>query len=169
MSNKRPFLKQKLSLYFDENITDPVVNYFQSAPAWKKKVRVTSARALRMDGRPDRFQYDFCKNNNYTLITLDLDFDDDKRYPFTFGKMTGIIMIKASSADVARIVDILGRALIFVTGLPLPRAFLTETKFVAGRDGVMMRGRDASTKEIKTLHVVAGATLKREIREFFSF
>jgi hypothetical protein len=96
-----------------------------------------SARELGLGGRSDRFQYEYCLRYNYALETLDLDidFDNDKVYPFTFGRMPGIIMIKASSDDVSRIIDILSRALSFVTYLPLPRVFLAETKFVAGATG----------------------------------
>jgi len=169
MLAKRPFLKQKVSLFFDENIPDRVVGHFRLAPAWGKKIKIATAKELGLNGRSDRFHYDYCQKHKHTLVTLDLDFDNDKEYPFRNGKMAGIIMIKASSADVARIVDILSRALTFITWLPLPRAFLAETKFVAGRDGVTMRGRDADTNEIKSIYVVAGVTSTKEIRDFFSF
>ena len=32
-----------------------------------------------------------------------------------------------------------------------------------------MRGRDARTKEIKSLHLVAGQTKMGEVREYFSY
>jgi len=169
MFRKRPFLKQKVSLYFDENIPDRVVSHFRLAAAWSKKIKIATAKELGLNGRSDRFHYDYCQKHQHTLVSLDLDFDDDEKYPFRNGKMSGIIMIKASSADIARIIDILSRALTFITWLPLPRAFLAETKFVAGRDGVTMRGRDADTHEIKSIHVVAGVTSTKEIRDFFSF
>jgi predicted nuclease of predicted toxin-antitoxin system len=98
MRSKRPFLKHKLSLYFDENIPDRVVRYFRSGPSWRKKVKITSARELGLGGRSDRFHYDCCQRHKHTLVTLDLDFDNDKIFPFTFGRMPGIIMIKASIA-----------------------------------------------------------------------
>jgi predicted nuclease of predicted toxin-antitoxin system len=169
MRSKRPFLKHKFSLYFDENIPDRVVRYFRSGPSWWKKVKITSARELGLGGRSDSFHYDYCQRHKHTLVTRDLDFDNDKIFPFTFGRMPGIIMIKASSDDVARIIDILGRALTFVTWLPLPRAFLAETNLWPAVDGVTMRGPDSETHEIKSLHAIAGVTLTREIREFFSF
>ncbi len=61
------------------------------------------------------------------------------------------------------------RTLDWLTRLPLPRAFLAESKVVAGKDGATMRGRDLATKEIKSFHIVAGVTRIMEIREFFSF
>jgi hypothetical protein len=79
------------------------------------------------------------------------------------------IMIRASSAEVLRIVDVLSRLLEFVLALPFPKAFLMETKFLATRDSVIMRGRDTRTKEIKTLYVTAGKTSSQKIRKFFSY
>lgn len=169
MLAKRPFLKHKLSLYFDENIPDRVAEHFRMTPAWSKKVKVVTARGLGASGRSDKFHYNYCQRHKYALVTLDLDFDNDSHYPFTFGKMPGIIMVKASSDNVARIIDILSRTLDWLTRLPLPKAFLAESKLVAGRDGVMMRGRDFATKEIKSFHVVAGVTRTIEIRDFFGF
>jgi predicted nuclease of predicted toxin-antitoxin system len=169
MLAKRPFLKHKLLLYFDENIPDRVAGHFRIAPAWSKKVKIITARELGTDGQSDKFHYNYCLRHKYTLVTLDLDFNNDKYYPFTSGKMPGIIMVKASSADAARIIDIVSRTLDWLTRLPLPRAFLAESKVIAGRDGATMRGRDFATKEIKSFHVVAGVTRLIEIREFFSF
>jgi len=83
--------------------------------------------------------------------------------------MPGIIIVRASSSEIGRIVDMLSRMLEFLILLPFPKAFLLETKLIVGRDGVTMRGRDATTKEIKTLRVTAGATTTREIRHFFSY
>jgi len=102
-------------------------------------------------------------------VTLDLGFNSDKQYPFSHGEMAGIIMIRSSSSEVNHIIDVLSRLLDFLLRLPFPRAFLLESKFVATRDGVVMRGRDASTGEIKSLQVTAGLTTTREIREFFSY
>jgi hypothetical protein len=82
--------------------------------------------------------------------------------------MAGIIMVKASSAEVEGIIYALAQLLDFLMTLPFPRAFLEDTKFVVARDRVTMRGRDATTREIKTLHVRAG-TPRQEIREFFSY
>jgi hypothetical protein len=169
MLAKRPFLKHKILLYFDENIPDRVTRHFRVAPAWNRKVKIITARESRTGGQSDAFHYNYCLRRGHTLVTLDLDFNNDSYYPFTSGKMAGIIMIKASSADASRIIDILGRTLDWLTRLPLPRAFLAESKLVAGRDGATMRGRDFVTKEIKTIHVVAGMTRTVEIREFFSF
>jgi len=80
-------------------------------PAWSTKVKIIAARELGMNGRSDKFHYNYCQRHRYTLVALDLDFDNDIYYPFTFGKMPGNIMVKASSAIVARIIDILSRTL----------------------------------------------------------
>jgi predicted nuclease of predicted toxin-antitoxin system len=166
---KRPFLKQKLALYFDENVPAAVVFYFSRDRFWKKKVRVASAHNAGTVGHPDVSHHAHCQRHRYTLVTLDRDFDDDQRFPFTNGKSAGIIMIEASSAEVDAIVDILSRVLRFLVSLPFPKSFLLETKFIAGRDNVVIRGRNASTKEVKAISVTAGATTIQEIREFFNF
>ena len=144
-----------------------MIGHFAESAYWKKKVKVTSALKWGTLGQPDSFHYKFCKKHSFTLVTLDRDFDNDQDYPFTAGQMPGIIMLRANSCDVRQIQDILTRVLRFLTWIPFPRSFLTETKFVAGRDNVLMRGRDARTKEIKALQVKAGATTMREIRAFF--
>jgi hypothetical protein len=102
-------------------------------------------------------------------VTLDYDFNSDRLYPFTNGKMAGIIIIRASSSEVLRVINILSRFLEFTLALPFPKLFLLETKVIAAQLDVIMRGRDAVTKEIKALRVRAGVTTAREIREFFSY
>lgn len=169
MIAERPFLKQKLLLYFDENFPDAVVSHFASARRWKMKIKITSAYDSGTLGQPDRFHYTYCQKRRNTLVTLDRDFDNDQQFPFTSGNMPGIIVIRANSSEVSQIIDILTRILTFLMRIPLPRSFLLETKFLAGRDNVVMRGRDATTKEIKSLQVKAGVTTVREIREFFDF
>jgi predicted nuclease of predicted toxin-antitoxin system len=166
---KRPFFKQKVALYFDENIPPEVISFFGTDRYWQKKVKVTSAQEAGNAGHDDSSHYSYCWNRRYTLVTLDRDFDDDQRFPFRNRENAGIIMLKASSADVKSIVDILSRVLEFVVSLPFPKGFLTETKFTAGKDSVVIRGRDASTKEIKTMYVTPGVTKMGEIREFFSY
>jgi predicted nuclease of predicted toxin-antitoxin system len=166
---RRPFLKQKPLLYFDENFPEAVVSHFALTSYWKSKVKVTSASERGTIGRPDKFHYTYCQKRKYTLVTLDRDFDNDKEYPFTSGNMPGIIIIRANSSEVRQIIDILGRILTFLMSIPLPRSFLLETKFIAGRDNVQMRGRNAATKEIRSLQVRVGVTTIREICEFFDF
>jgi hypothetical protein len=94
---------------------------------------------------------------------------EDRLYPFTFGRMTGIIIIRAHSSEWTRIIDVLSRLMEFIVSLPFPRAFQLETKCVAACDSVIIRGRDTRTLEVKTLHVVAGRTTHRQIRQFLSF
>ena len=92
------------------------------------------------------------------MVSMDMDFNNDTEYPFTTGRMPGIILLQASPSEPRRTIDLLRRVLQFILMLPLPRAFLMETKLVAQRDGAVMRGRNASTKEIKAMQVVAGQT-----------
>jgi hypothetical protein len=120
-------------------------------------------------GQSDPFHYTHCERHRYTLVTLDADFNDDRRYPFTHGNMPGIIMVRGSSAEVQRVANTLATLLDFLLRLPWPKAFLAETKFVVARDGVIMRGRDGVTRQLKSLRVLAGRTTVRQVRAFFSY
>ena len=168
MRTKRPYFKQKLRLYFDENFPERVVRHF-SASYWNKKIKIITASGTSNLRKSDRFHYRYCLSHGHTLVTLDMDFNNDRLYAFTDGKMSGIIIIRASSSEVWRIIEVLSRLLTFLLTLPFPRAFLLETKIVAGRDGVLMRGRDASTKEVKAIRITPGVTTAGEIREAFSY
>jgi predicted nuclease of predicted toxin-antitoxin system len=162
------FLKQKPRLYFDENFPPEVIEHFRSS-FWKKRLWVTSAREQGKLGQSDRFHYTHCQRHRYTLVTLDADFNNDRRYPFRHGNMPGIIMIRASSAEVQQTANALARLLDFVTKLPFPKAFLGETKFIVGQDGVIMRGRDSATRELKSIHVRARVTTISHVRAFFHY
>jgi Domain of unknown function (DUF5615) len=169
MPRRRPFLKHKLRLYFDENCPEAVIDHFLRNRRWKKRVSVTSATMRNNIGRDDHFHFTYCLRNGYALVTLDRGFVNDTAHPFQNGSMRGIIVIRASSADIRQIVDILSGLLSLLTSLPLPKVFASEAKFVAGRDTVLMRGRDLETKEIKEMQVVVGRTEIGEILAFFSF
>jgi predicted nuclease of predicted toxin-antitoxin system len=162
------YLKQKPRLYFDANFPPEVIEHFRS-PFWKKRLWLTSAREQGQLGQSDWFHYMYCQRHRYTLVSLDADFNNDRRYPFTHGKMPGIIIVQASSSEVQGTVDGLARLLDFVTKLPLPKSFLGETKCIVARDGVIMRGRDSVTRELKSLHVRAGVTTTRQVRAFFHY
>jgi hypothetical protein len=82
--------------------------------------------------------------------------------------MPGIIIVKAKSADVVRIANVLVTSLSFLLRLPFPKSFLTETKLIVAQDGVVMRGRHSVTRQVKTLRVLAGTTT-REVRAFFGY
>lgn len=162
------FLKQKPKLYFDKNFPIDVIEHFRS-PYWKKRLWITSAFDQDHLGQSDWFHYSHCQRHRYTLVTLDYDFNNDRRYPFTHGKMAGIIIVRGSSDDVPRIANMLVTLMEFLLRLPLPKSFLAETKFIVAQDGVIMRGRDSSTREIKSLRVLAGVTTTSEVRAFFSY
>jgi hypothetical protein len=83
--------------------------------------------------------------------------------------MHGVILIKETKSKVQRIVRVLSSLLEFILRAPFPKAFLLESKFIASGEGCVMRGRDTRTKEIKSLHIVAGRTRIGEVWEFFSY
>ena len=82
--------------------------------------------------------------------------------------MPGIIIIKAKSADVVRIANMLVTLLSFLLRLPFPKGFLAETKFIVEQNGVVMRGRHSRTRQVKTFRVLARTTT-REVRAFFGY
>jgi predicted nuclease of predicted toxin-antitoxin system len=109
---KLPFTKQKLFLYFDENCPALAIDHFKRSSYWKKKIKALSAIELGNKGRNDKFHFDYCNRNGYILVSLDNDFADDTRYPFSFGKMAGVIIVKASKGDLRRFMVVLSRLLI---------------------------------------------------------
>jgi hypothetical protein len=162
------FVKHKPRLYFDENFPGEAIEHFRSTH-WKRRVWITSAHEQGHSGQSDRFQYSYCQRYGYTLVTLYDDFNDDRLYPFTHGNMPGIIMVKAKSADVVRIANMLVTLLDFLLGLPFPKGFLVETKFIVAQNGAVMRGRHSRTRQVKTLRVLAGITTARDVRSFFGY
>jgi predicted nuclease of predicted toxin-antitoxin system len=165
---RRPFFKQKPILYFDENVPASVIDHFRNS-YWKKKIKLLSAVDDGNKRQSDKFHFRYCKRNAYTLVTLDGDFNNDRMYPFTFGDMPGVIMIKETKSHVRRIVNVLSNVLHFILQARFPKAFLLESKFIASGEGCVMRGRDAQTKEIKSMHIVAGQTRLSEVWEYFSY
>jgi predicted nuclease of predicted toxin-antitoxin system len=166
---KRPFLKQKLTLYFDENFPSAVTSHFRSRSYWRKKVKILSAAEEGKLGQDDGSQFGFCSRNGYILVTRDSDFCDDKQYPFGFGQNPGIVIVRATRSEVHQIISSLSAFLDFVLQLPFPRSFVAEAKFILSGEGCIMRGRDGQTREIKSLYIEAGKTRMVEVRAHFSW
>jgi hypothetical protein len=167
MRERRPYLKQKPILCFDENFPSNVVAAF-CIDYWRPKIKVVTAIDEGHLGRSDRFHCAYCHNNAYTLVTQDLDFNNDRLYPFSNGKMSGIIMVRGDPSGWLGIYGALSQLIPFIWLVPYPKAFLTETKSVVSRDSAVVRGRDAVTKQIKKLHVKPQTTV-RQLRQFFTY
>jgi hypothetical protein len=125
---------------------------------------VLTAVEMGNSGKDDRFQFDYCSRNKYILVTSDADFDDDNLYPFSFGENAGIVIVR-SKARVQSITSFLN----FVLAMRYPKQFFYETKFVLSNEGCVMRGRDARTREVNSLQIVAGKTTVGEVTEQFSW
>ena len=164
----RPFFRQKPLLYFDENFPARAIEHFRSR-YWNKRIRVSGAIAEGRAGRPDTSHYSYCQRRQYTLVTLDLGFNDDHLFPFTHGHMAGIIMIRSSPSEEEQIISILSRLLHFIISVHFPKGFLAESKFLAATDDIVMRGRDVATKEIKSLRIKGGVTTMRDVFEHFHY
>jgi hypothetical protein len=83
--------------------------------------------------------------------------------------MHGIVMVKETKSNAQKIERVFASLLEFILSTPSPKAFLKESKFTISSEGCVMRGRNCDTKEIKSMHVVAGQTTLREGRIFFSY
>jgi predicted nuclease of predicted toxin-antitoxin system len=170
MKRKRGlYLKQKPILYFDENVPASIVNHFRKSSGWKKKIKVLSALELGNQGQSDESHFRYCSRKGYTLVSFDTDFNDDTAYPFSNGKMHGVIMVKETKNNANRSIAILSALLDFVLVTPFPKSFLLESKFIMSGEGCVIRGRDAETKEVKSLHIEAGKTRMSDVRSHFSY
>ncbi len=166
---RQPFLKQKPVLYFDENCPAQIIEHFRKGSRWKKKIKVLSAVDLGNQGQSDEFHFSYCTRNGYTLVTFDEDFNNDGAYPFSNGKMHGVVIVKETKSNAQRAERVLSSLLEFVLTSPFPKGLLRESKFVASGEGCVMRGRDAETKEVKSMHIIAGQTRLGDVREHFSY
>lgn len=164
---KQPYLKQKIDLYFDENFPADIIAELKKDNYWKRRCRVYSVYDFGNQNKDDPFQFDFCKSNGYTLVTLDPDFMNDTKYPF--GRIPGIITIIAKGNDLAKIKYCLDILITFVLRLPRPKSFLGDSKFQVSERGCIIRGRDAETGENKTYTVIPGDTLLSEVAEAFNY
>jgi len=88
---QRPYLKQKIDLYFDENFPAEIIGELKKDNYWKRRCRVYSMYDFGNQTKDYPFQFDFCKSKGYTLVTLDPDFMNDTKYPF--GRIPGIITV----------------------------------------------------------------------------
>ncbi|PJE68378.1 hypothetical protein COU94_02235 [Candidatus Shapirobacteria bacterium CG10_big_fil_rev_8_21_14_0_10_38_8] len=55
----------------------------------KENVRLFNAIDLNLRNKGDQYYFDYCKSKGYSLVTLDNDFMNDKKYPFS--KTPGIM------------------------------------------------------------------------------
>ena len=164
---KRPYLNQKIDLYFDENFPKEVVEELKSDKGWKDRCRVHSVYDFNNEKRDDTFQFGFCKSKGFTLVTLDDDFLDDKAYPYN--GFPGIIRVVAPGNDLDRIKICVDTILSFLIHIPRPKRFLINTKLKVSIEGGMVRGTDVLTGEVKTYTLVPGETTIGEVRKFFHY
>jgi predicted nuclease of predicted toxin-antitoxin system len=165
-TKKFPFLKQKLFLYFDENFPKEIVESIIQDKYWKKIYRTTSALREGNLRKDDNFHYSYCKRKRFTLVTLDSDFMDDKKFPIS--NIFGIIRIDSPQSDINRIHYLLNKILSFLYSIPRPRGFVGDTKFEVSSRGCLVRGRDAVTKEIKSMQI-HGSNTQFDLMKYFNW
>jgi predicted nuclease of predicted toxin-antitoxin system len=159
-----PYLKQKFRLYFDENFPQDVVEVLETDSHWRRKCKIYSAYNQGFEKEGDKFHFEYCIKNNLVLVTLDKDFMDDSKYPFS--KIPGIVRIVARKNDSATILANLSNLLIFLSFFPLPRYFMKDTKFEVRSNGCIIRGRDSMTHEIRSVTVKTGDTANKVMKSF---
>lgn len=159
-------MKQKVELYFDENFPAEVIESIKTERKWTKRFRILSARDFGNSGRDDRFHFNFCRRKGFTLVTLDDDFMNDRKYPIT--DTPGIIRIVAGKNQINKIHAELWNLLAALKHFPLPRLFVGNTKFQIGEQEWIIRGADAKSKEVKQFRL-AGSYKVSEIMKFFGF
>lgn len=161
---KNTFVKQKISLYFDENFPKEIIKEIRQSKSWKKDCRIYSAFELGNSKKDDKYHFQYCKKNKFTLVTLDDDFMNDKKYPF--GKMSGIIRVVSKKNDLNTIRYCLTVIIDFLSGVPYPTTIIGDSKFQISSEGCIMRGRHPYTGEIKTVPLKYGDTIAKIAREF---
>ncbi|MGA7323301.1 MAG: DUF5615 family PIN-like protein [Rhodomicrobium sp.] len=168
MRQRRPFLKQRPTLYFDENIPAATIAYFKGATRWRSRFKFVSALELGHMGRADRHHFHFCQKRQFTLVSLDSDFEDDRDFPF-MGRMAGVIIVKASKGTPDAVRCALEQVLSFLIQVPFPKGFLIHTKLICSAEGCEIRGRDLDNKELRRIYAAAGSTTIREVLETFNY
>ncbi len=165
--HKRFYSKQKPVLYFDENFPQYVVRELKNHGQLKKYFKINSVYGFNNQNRDDDFQYSFCKKKGFVLVTLDHDFMNDSKYPIQ--KISGIIFIVAGKNQVTKIKNCLSIVASFLSLFPKPKMFMGDSKFQVSAEGCVMRGRDARTREIKTITISPGDTPKKVADAFHYF
>jgi len=161
---KRPYLRQKINLYFDENFPIEIIEEFPKDRRFRKRIKISSAYELKQIHQSDDFHFTFCKQKGYVLVTLDADFMDDNKYPFSH--IPGIIRIVANKNEISTIRGCLAMLLDFLPYFPRPKQFMGDSKFQVSLEGCVMRGRDTSSGEIKTVTIKHGDTVNEIGRKF---
>lgn len=164
---KNPYFRQKPVLYFDENFPQTVVAALMENRQIKNCFKILSVYDFQHQNKDDDFQYEFWRQKRFVLVTLDKDFMNDEKYPIQ--KIAGIILIIARRGQTSTITRCLITFTNFLSVVPLPKAFMGDSKFQVSMEGCVMRGRDAKTREIKTITILPGDSLTKIANEFHFF
>lgn len=165
--HKRPYFRQKPVLYFDENFPARVVEELKRDNRFRKLFRILSVFDLENENRDDEFQYSFCKRKDFVLVSPDQDFMSDRKYPIQ--KMPGTVVISCDGNQIARIRACLMVITNCLSYVPLPKVFMGDSKFQVSPEGCVMRGRDSRTREIKSITIRPGDSMRRVADHFHYF
>ena len=163
---RRPYLKQKFRLYLDANFPQDIVRELRTNSNWRRRCKTYSAYNPSFAKRDDSFHFEYCRKHNFVLVTLDKHFMDDIKYPFS--QIPGIIRVAPKKNDPVTILAALQQLVDFLSHFPFPRSFMGDTKFEVTSSGCLIRGRDAITREIKSVTVRPGDSTSK-VREAFGY
>src|SRR5215472_406021 len=91
--NKRPFFRQKPTLYFDENFPRNVIDALRANRRLTNCFKLYSVYDFHHENKDDDFQYAFAKKKGFVLVSLDKHFLNDRKFPIQ--KIPGIIVVIA--------------------------------------------------------------------------
>jgi predicted nuclease of predicted toxin-antitoxin system len=163
---RQPYVKQKFRLYLDANFPRNIVKVLETSSNWRRKCKIYSASDLGFEKKDDLFHFGYCRKNKLVLVTLDKDFMDDSKYPFS--EIPGIIRIAGKKNDAVTILTNLRQLLDFLSLFSFPRSFIGDTKFEVTSSGCLIRGRDAVTREIKSVTIRPGDSVSK-VRKAFGY
>jgi predicted nuclease of predicted toxin-antitoxin system len=92
---KKPYLKHKLSFLFDADFPIEIIKKFKNKKSWKKRFNFKSVHEIGKSNANDKYHFSFCKKNGYIFVTLDTDFINDTKHPFSH--IPGIMKILAEN------------------------------------------------------------------------
>jgi len=151
MRHRRPYFKQKLSLLFDADFPIDIMGNLKKVRSWRKHFNFKSVHELGRSKQEDEFHFNYCKKEGYIFVTLDSDFVNDRKHPFS--GIPGMIYISGTSNNVSRIEESLDNILYFLKWVDFARLFMGDTKIQVNLDGFIVKGRNTKSLALRKVSV----------------
>lgn len=137
--------KYKWRLYADNNIEREIVEHLRHSDM--DVLWIAEVPDLRRQ-QDDVFHYQKARELGRYLLTRDLDFWDDQRYPLQ--SSPGVIIVNTDDASAAKYLPILLRKLIQDYSSPLEPLYLDGVKVKLDSDGITLKWVDQDTQKVTT-------------------